>query len=368
MTDSLYTHYGEKINREQLQHDEQQVEALEKLQQVFDNLIAWRTYQDQTWLRRLMLSRSAPQRPRGIYLYGDVGQGKSMLMDLFYDNLPLKGKRRIHFHAFMQDIHAQMHEARQNKVEDPLAAILDAFARTACVLCLDEIQITDITDAMLVGRVFSELMARNVVIVATSNRVPEDLYKNGLNRHLFLPFIGLIRSDMEVYCLDGAQDYRMLSTDIVEVYITPEDIDALDHMWEIVIAAMPETERVLLVEGRRLTLPRCAGSCTRLTFSEACEQPRSAADYLRLAETFHTLVLDNVPRLSPENANAAKRFVTLVDALYEAKCMLICTAACTPDELYQEGKGTFEFERTVSRLHEMRSREYLEASKAPYTL
>jgi cell division protein ZapE len=361
----LLQKYTELADSGVIKQDQIQEQAVEKLQQLLESVQSYEGTRQQGWFSRLISSK--PPLPRGLYIYGDVGRGKSMLMDLFFGTLKVQKKARVHFHEFMQRIHTDLHHARQKNIPEPLAHVLDTFTQKTHVLCLDEIQVTDITDAMLVGRVFDGLHARNVVIVATSNRVPEDLYKDGLNRHLFLPFIALIRERLDIYCLDGLQDYRRQHTDMMDVYFTPleyETQQVMDAKWQALTQSHPIQAQTIDVKGRTVTFPNSANGCTRLTFAELCDTALGAADYIGLAQTFHTLMLDNIPVLSPENANAAKRFVTLIDTLYENQCVLICSAARPPDYLYPSGKGAFEFQRTASRLHEMQSRGYLEGSRA----
>lgn len=309
--------------------------------------------------KRGLLKRFAkpqvPEGSRGAYLWGGVGRGKSMLMDLFFDSASITGKRRVHFHAFMQEIHGALHEARKTGVEDALVPVAEDVAQGLQLLCFDEMQITDITDAMLVGRLFDLLFARGVVIVATSNRVPDDLYKNGLNRDLFLPFIGLIKDRLIVHELVSETDYRQNRLTGAQRYFTPKGPEAraqMDTIWDDLTGGENHT-LTLTVKGRALEIPRFHNAVARMRFWELCGQPLGAADYLALAEAVRVLLVDDIPQLGRTNFNEAKRFVTLIDALYEAKVQLICSASAHPETLYIEGEGTFEFERTASRLREM---------------
>jgi cell division protein ZapE len=280
-----------------------------------------------------------------------------MLMDLFFNSAPVAPKRRVHFHAFMQEAHAAIHAARQRGAEDPVREVADAIADGATLLAFDEMQVSDITDAMLVGRLFERLFARGVVVVTTSNRHPDELYKDGLNRHLFLRFVAMLKERLEVHHLDGRTDHRLDRAPGSEVYFTPlgpEATAALDAAWAL-NARAPGAPRQLAVQGRQLEIPRTAGDVARAGFDALCGQPLGAADYLALAATFRVLILDDIPRLSRARNNEAKRFVTLIDALYEARVLLIASAAAEPETLYEEGEGAFEFRRTASRLHEMRS-------------
>lgn len=295
------------------------------------------------------------QPPKGLYLWGGVGRGKSMLMDLFTEATQITQKRRVHFHAFMQEIHKAIHAARQKGAEDPIVPVSEAVAKDIRLLAFDEIQITDITDAMIVGRLFERLFAAGVVIVTTSNRVPEDLYKNGLNRQLFLPFIDLIRDRLDVVELESPNDYRQHRLQGAKVYFHPavsarSDITAI---WEDLTGLTKAAPLRLPVNGREVELPQFANGVGRATFWDLCGRPLGPGDFLAIAAAVRVLILEDIPRLSSSNYNEAKRFVTLIDALYEAKVRLICSAADEPERLYLEGTGSFEFERTASRLREM---------------
>jgi cell division protein ZapE len=305
------------------------------------------------WGRDRLEQRAVP----GLYLYGGVGRGKSMLMDLFFETAPVSPKRRVHFHAFMQEMHKGIARARADGATDPVHVVADAVAASATLLCFDEMQISDITDAMLVGRLFERLFERGVVIVTTSNRPPDDLYKEGLNRQLFLPFIALIKERLEVDQLESATDHRLDRLAGAPVYFTPlgpEATAALDHAWDA-LARGPGTPLALPVHGRTVTLPAVRNGVARAGFADLCVRPLGPGDHLAIADAIEVLILDDIPRLSRARNNEAKRFVTLIDALYEAKVRLICSAAAEPEALYPEGEGAFEFARTASRLHEMRS-------------
>jgi len=305
------------------------------------------------------LFRKAPEAPKGLYLWGGVGRGKSMLMDLFVDSLDVP-VRRVHFHAFMQEIHTGMHKARQRGVEDAIAPVADAVASEVKLLAFDEMQISDITDAMIVGRLFEALFKAGVVVVTTSNRVPDDLYKHGLNRQLFLPFIDLLKERMVVRELASRRDYRQDRLSGSPVYFTPVNDAAraaIEDIWQDLTGG-EATPLTLHIKGREVEIPAFRNGIARASFYQLCGKPLGAADYLALAEAARVLVLENIPALGRTNFNEAKRFVTLIDALYEAKVRLICSAAAQPEMLYLEGEGTFEFERTASRLREMQSAEW----------
>ncbi|WP_375260702.1 cell division protein ZapE [Palleronia sp.] len=312
--------------------------------------------------RRGFFGRKAPEAPRGLYLWGGVGRGKSMLMDLFARRVEVAGgQRRVHFHGFMQETHAAIGRARKQGVDDAIKPVADDIAVGLRLLCLDEMQIGDITDAMIVGRLFERLFEQGVTVVTTSNRPPDDLYKDGLNRNLFLPFIDLLKERMKVVELASPRDWRQDRIAGAELYFTPADARArkgIDALWDrLTGGAEAETLR-LEVTGRTVEVPRFAAGVARAGFWELCGRPLGAADYLALAERVRVLMLEDVPRLGAENYNEAKRFVTLIDALYEARTRLIMSAADRPEALYAEGTGAFEFERTASRLHEMQSEDW----------
>jgi cell division protein ZapE len=300
--------------------------------------------------------RKAPPPPKGLYLWGGVGRGKSMLMDMLYDAVTVPKQRR-HFHAFMQWVHGEIALARKDGVDDAIAPVAAKLARQVRFLAFDEMQISDITDAMIVGRLFTALMDAGVVVVTTSNRPPDDLYLNGLNRQLFLPFIALLKDRLVVHELASDTDYRQNRLAGSPSYFTPIDAAAraaIDAIWDDFSQGQSE-ELVLHVKGREVVLPRYHNGVARARFYDLCGRPLGAADYLALADAVRVLILEDIPALSRNNFNEAKRFVTLIDALYEAKVRLICTAAASPEMLYLEGEGTFEFERTASRLREMQS-------------
>ena len=309
------------------------------------------------------LFAKAPEPPKGAYIWGGVGRGKSFLMDLFFEHVPTPAKRRVHFHAFMQEIHNGMHAARQRGVDDALKPVADAVAAEVRLLCFDEMQITDITDAMIVGRLFESLFAAGVVVVTTSNRIPDDLYKNGLNRALFLPFIEQIKTRMVVHHLESPTDYRQHRLAEAQVYFSPANAAAraeIDSIWSD-LSGGTSAPLVLTVKGRKVELPKFQNGVARVAFWDLCGQALGAADYLALTEAVRVLILEDVPRLGRSNFNEAKRFVTLIDTLYEAKTRLILSAADIPEQLYMEGEGVFEFERTASRLREMQSEGWGEA-------
>ncbi len=298
--------------------------------------------------------------PKGFYLWGGVGRGKSMLMDLFTDATDIAGKRRVHFHAFMQGVHKGMHTARQRGVEDPLGPVAEDIARDLRLLAFDEMQITDITDAMIVGRLFEKLFAAGVVIVITSNRPPIDLYKDGLSRALFLPFIAMLEDRLEVVELESPTDYRQHRLAGAQVYFHPARTAAAEiaAIWADLTGGAPDQPLQLEVNSRHVTLPRFANGVGRASFWDLCSKPLGPADYLAIARAVRVLIVEDIPQLSSANYNEAKRFVILIDALYEARVRLIASAADAPERLYIEGEGSFEFERTASRLREMQGADW----------
>ncbi len=310
--------------------------------------------------RRRGLFAKKPEPVRGLYIWGGVGRGKSMLMDLFHEVTGGDQSRRVHFHAFMQEVQAALHDARKTGVDDAIRPVADDMAEGLRLLCLDEMQITDIADAMIVGRLFERMLSHGVIVVTTSNRVPDDLYKDGLNRALFLPFIALIKDRMAVVELESPTDYRQHRLAGETTYFHPATSEAqmtLDGIWEDLSGGMAEP-LVLHVKGRQVEIPAFANGVARARFHHLCGQPLGPADYLALADAVRVLIIDDIPRLSSENYNQARRFVTLIDALYEARVKLIATAADTPENLYLEGEGSFEFERTASRLREMQAADW----------
>jgi cell division protein ZapE len=329
---------------------------------LLDDLRLWLEANADTRPRGLLAGflRKPPAPPRGLYLWGGVGRGKSMLMDLFCEHLAIKAKRRVHFHAFMQEIHHGMHAARKTGVEDALAPVAQAVAREVRCLAFDEMQITDITDAMIVGRLFRMLTDAGVVIVTTSNRPPEDLYLNGLNRALFLPFIALLRARLQVVELESPTDYRQHRLAGAQVYFHPAGSakGQINSIWTDLTGGAAGDALHLPVNGRTVELPRFANGVGRATFWDLCARPLGPADFLAIAAACRVLILEDIPQLSAANYNEAKRFVTLIDALYEARVRLICSAADAPERLYLEGTGSFEFERTASRLREMQGADW----------
>ena len=305
------------------------------------------------------LFRKAPPPIQGLYMWGGVGRGKSMLMDMLYAQVDAP-KQRKHFHAFMQWVHTQMTEARKTGVDDAIKPVAAQLADDVRFLAFDEMQISDITDAMIVGRLFEALFEAGVVVVTTSNRPPDDLYKDGLNRQLFTPFIGLLKERMVIHELTSATDYRQGRLEGAATFFSPineSSRKAIDAAWYALTNGQSHPH-TLHVKGREVVLPHFHNSTARMKFFDLCGRPLGAADYLALADAVRVLILEDVPLLGRSNFNEAKRFVTLIDALYEAKVRVIISAAASPEMLYVEGEGTFEFERTASRLREMQSADW----------
>ena len=357
--------YRARVADGALKPDPAQELLAERLQGLYRSLADYaRANKAGGWKERFGLGRRKAEPPQGLYIFGGVGAGKSMLMDVFFATAPTHKKRRAHFHAFLQDVHERFNKFRATKRADegdPIPPVADQLAAEAWLLCFDELQVTNIVDAMILGRLFEALFARGVVVVATSNRPPQDLYKDGLQRDRFVPFIKLIESKLGVYQLASAADYRLERMLGMKVYYSPVDSAAgrvLDAIFELLANNEPaETER-LEVKGRIVEIA-AAGGVARASFDELCDRPLGPADYLAVAARFHTLILDRIPQMGPDKATEARRFVTLIDALYEAKVKLICSAEVPARGLYPDGEGSFEFQRVVSRLLEMQSADYL---------
>jgi cell division protein ZapE len=326
------------------------------------------------WLERLRFGRNvAPVAPpRGLYLWGDVGRGKSMLMDVFHQALATHAKRRVHFHVFMREVHEQLHALRRephtfakDDMGDPLFAVARLIAHDLWVLCLDELEVQDIGDAMIVGRLFTALTDLGVVVVTTSNRHPRDLYKDGLQREKFLPFIDLILTRLDVLHLDAVRDYRLGRLKGARLYVTPlgaEADAALKSLFhELAGGAEPHADS-LFVKGRTVPVPCSSGNVACFTFADLCEAPLGATDYMEIAARYQTVIVSGIPRMGAEMASAARRFVTLIDVFYDHRVKLVASAAVPPQALYDGEKGGFEFQRTVSRLIEMQAEDYLGAA------
>ena len=348
---SLVDTYKQNVSLGKIQREKEQ----ERLVILFDTL---RIAVEQK-RNKILFSKSA-LTPKGIYLWGGVGCGKSMIMDMFVESLTVE-VRRLHFHSFMQEVQSLLNLARQSKVRDALVPVVKKLTNDVKVLALDELQIKDIADAMIVGRLFEALMKKGVTVVITSNRPPIDLYKNGLNRDLFLPFIRLIEAKFDVLELCGVKDYRQSFISGDQVYFYPLNLESakrMDTLWAT-LTGNSFDNFILSFKGREIIFPFYKDGVGRFDFFEICGQMFGPGDYLAIVDAVRVLMVDNIPQLSRSNFNEAKRFVTLIDAAYEAKISLICSAATEPEMLYTEGEGSFEFERTASRLKEMQSKNWL---------
>jgi cell division protein ZapE len=352
--------YGALLAKGAIAADPAQCQCVAKLGELSDSLARWRRRGN--GLAGLFTRAEPP--PRGLYIFGAVGRGKTMLMDLFFETVSFRQKRRAHFHEFMADVHDRLAVARQSVSGDPIAHVAAGIAAKTGLLCFDELHVTDIADAMILGRLFKMLMEAQVVVVATSNVPPRELYTNGLNRQLFVPFIELIEERMDIVELAAARDYRLEKLAGKPLYFTPADAAAraaMDRLWNELSGGQPGAPAELDVKGRALRVPLAAMGIARFSFAELCEQPLGSVDYLALAHQFHTIFIDDIPVLAPERRDVARRFVNLIDTLYDNRVGLIASAAAEPDRLYPKGDVHFLFERTVSRLIEMRAEGYLAA-------
>jgi cell division protein ZapE len=378
LRDGLQTHatvrqrYDHLVETGAIERDPAQERITAALDKLIDEISAKRLAHKSSALGWLFArKREAHEAVMGLYIHGGVGRGKTMLMDMFFELLPVRRKRRVHFNDFMADVQDRIQKHRQARKngtvreDDPIPPVARALAEEAWVLCFDEFSVTDIADAMILSRLFAALFANGVVLVATSNVAPEGLYRDGLNRQLFLPFIGTLERHAQVLALDADKDYRLDKLSRMPVYITPADAAAdavLDEAWQAMTHGRPSAEMALTVKGRQLMVRRAAGEAARFSFADLCEKPLGARDFLAIAGRFATIFIDHVPILGEGKRNEAKRFILLIDTLYDRHVRLVMSAAAPPAQLYtaRRGNEVFEFERTVSRLIEMQSHEWLE--------
>jgi cell division protein ZapE len=371
MASSVANRYVANVAAGRIERDDAQLTIVEKMSRLQQRISEQGLAQKSSPLGWLFGNRERAQSPiKGLYIYGEVGRGKTMLMDLFFDSSPVERKRRAHFHEFMLDVHERIYLIRQKMKfaehagEDPIHLVAEQLAAEAWLLCFDEFHVTDIADAMILGRLFARLFERDVVVLATANVPPDELYKDGLNRALFVPFIDMLNARMEVVRLAARTDFRLEKLAGQPVWYVPDDATAdarLDDAWRRLTGGNHGAGRDLALKGRVVHVPRAFMGVARFSFHDLCEEPLAAADYLRIAREFHTIILDRVPVMTYDNRDAAKRFIILIDTLYDMNVKLIASAAAFPDALYRadEGFEAREFKRTASRLVEMGSQAYL---------
>jgi cell division protein ZapE len=355
VTQDVVAFYQQSLAKRGFVSDSAQWRAVERLQQLYEEWSAYKARRDNA-LKRLLVR---PELPKGVYLWGPVGRGKSFLMDAFFLCVPLVRKRRVHFHHFMREIHRELDELRGT--EDPIAAVAEKTARSYRLICFDEFHVSDIADAMILGRFLEQAMERGVEFVMTSNYPPDGLYPNGLQRERFLPAIELIKQRLDVVGVDNGTDYRRLKMEKLKVYQVGSDAPLAQIFDEL--RDVEEEDHPLDVEGRTIPYRKRAGALVWFDFDVLCGGPRSYADYVDLAKRFHTVMLSNVPRLSAKESDAARRFTWLVDVFYDDRVNLIVSAEAEPEQLFTEGEQAAEFQRTVSRLHEMQSVQYLQTER-----
>jgi cell division protein ZapE len=358
MMGTILDGYQQRLAENEIEPDAAQAEVAARLDALETKLSV---YRPKNGVLTKLFGKSA-EPPRGLYIWGAVGRGKTMLMDLFFEETSFTPKRRAHFHEFMADVHDRIGKARHDVPGDPIPHVAEELAKEARLLCFDEMHVTDIADAMILGRLFEALFAAGTVVVTTSNAMPSDLYKNGLNRQLFLPFIALLEKHLEVVELSAKKDFRLDKLSGLQLYFYPADTaakTALDTHWARLTGNHRGKPQTIEVLGRKVPVPLASMGVARFNFRDLCDTPLGANDYLHIAHAFHTILIDDIPLLTPDRRDVARRFITLVDALYDNRICLIASAEAEPSALYPKGPGADLFERTASRLTEMRSEAYL---------
>jgi cell division protein ZapE len=359
MPESLLQKYRRLLADGKIAPDSAQALAVEKLQILTNRLSSYAPPARTDFFS--FFTRRRGEAPKGLYIFGAVGRGKTMLMDLFSSTVTVKQKRRAHFHEFMADVHARLTIARRQSKGDAIVAVAKSIAAEAQLLCLDELFVIDIADATILSRLFATLFAAGTIVVVTSNSRPRDLYKEGRNRDLFLPFIDLIEENMEVLQLEAACDFRLGQLGSSQLYFSPlgpAATAAMDNLWRKLTFGEPCRQEALIVLGRELWVPQASFGAARFPFAELCEKPLGAGDYLALARHYHTIFVDNIPVMDRDNRNEARRFITFIDTIYDQRTGFVASAQAEPDELYRAGDGAEHFERTASRLQEMRQPKY----------